>query len=319
MGDKNKLAHSPQPGYVLDRILDAAVKIRMEPDTPERDKAFMARQLVQVTLPHSNPGNNKPVWRRNNGNLVLSIRPGWDHTKNKPLGYPYGTIPRLLLFWLTTEALKTGRRRLALGSSLAAFMRTIGLDPSRGGPRSDARRLRDQMERLFRATISFDYQQTDGGISKNSWLDMHVAPKGQLWWDTKADAQPAIWGSWIELGEHFYNALIAVPVPVDMRALEALKRSPLALDLYAWATWRSYTVAKKGKIQFIPWRGLMQQLGSEYTDFRDFRKKAKATLRKVQAVYPGLKIEDVTGGFNVLPITRTAIGQKTKKSTKNAG
>ena len=148
MGDKNKLAHSPQPGYVLDRILDAAVKIRMEPDTPERDKAFMARQLVQVTLPHSNPGNNKPVWRRNNGNLVLSIRPGWDHTKNKPLGYPYGTIPRLLLFWLTTEALKTGRRRLALGSSLAAFMRTIGLDPSRGGPRSDAGSAPPKLDRF---------------------------------------------------------------------------------------------------------------------------------------------------------------------------
>ena len=43
MGDKNKLAHSPQPGYVLDRILDAAVKIRMEPDTPERDKALSSR------------------------------------------------------------------------------------------------------------------------------------------------------------------------------------------------------------------------------------------------------------------------------------
>ena len=26
--------------------------------------------------------------------------------------YPYGTIPRLLLFWMTTEALRTGSRQL---------------------------------------------------------------------------------------------------------------------------------------------------------------------------------------------------------------
>ena len=38
------------------------------------------------------------------------------------------------------------------------------------------------------------------------------------------------------LAEEFYRALINNPVPVDMRALRALKQSPLALDLYALAT-----------------------------------------------------------------------------------
>jgi hypothetical protein len=40
------------------------------------DFACMARQLVQVTLPHRNPGD-VPEWSRTNGNLLLSIRPGW--------------------------------------------------------------------------------------------------------------------------------------------------------------------------------------------------------------------------------------------------
>jgi hypothetical protein len=297
----------------LKRILDASAEITMNPETPENEKAFLARQLVQVTLPHSNPGN-VPIWKRKNGNLTLSIRSGWNHKKDKPIGYPYGTVPRLLLFWLTTETLRTNSRRLELGNSLAAFMRDIGLDPERGGPRSDACRLRDQMERLFRATISFDYQQDTDQVQCNRWLDMQVAPKGELWWDIHKAEQTTIWGSWIELGEDFHNALISAPVPVDMRALQALKKSPLALDLYAWATWRSFTTAQSGKAQFIPWRGLMQQLGADYTDPDNFRKKVKATIRKVQAVYPGLKIEDADGGFNILPSSTPAVHGKTKRS-----
>jgi hypothetical protein len=36
------------------------------------------------------------------------------------------------------------------------------------------------------------------------------------------------------LGENFFEAITAAPVPLDMRVLKTLKRSPLALDLYAW-------------------------------------------------------------------------------------
>jgi hypothetical protein len=49
-----------------------------------------------------------------------------------------------------------GNRRLELGSTLASFMRELDLDPGRGGVRSDAHRLREQIQRLFRSTISFE-------------------------------------------------------------------------------------------------------------------------------------------------------------------
>ena len=76
--------------------------------------------------------------------------------RGKILRYPYGTIPRLLLFWMNTEAVKTKSRRLELGHNLSDFIRAVGPDPNTGGGvRSDARRLRNQMERLFRTIISF--------------------------------------------------------------------------------------------------------------------------------------------------------------------
>src|SRR5579864_4005836 len=86
------------------KLIDAATEIRLDPDAVER--AYMARQLVQCTLPHSNPGKVEQ-WARRNGNLTLGITPGRDFENNCSIGYPYGTIPRLLLFWLTTEAVRT--------------------------------------------------------------------------------------------------------------------------------------------------------------------------------------------------------------------
>lgn len=283
------------------RILDAAEAIRLDPDKTEA--AFIARQLVQATLPHKNPGDI-PAWTRKNGNLALSIRPGWNSKKNEVIGYPYGTLPRLLLFWITTEALKTNSPRLELGGSLSEFMRALGLNPdngSSGAKRSDARRLRDQMDRLFQATISFEQTREENGRGGSAWLNMQIAPEGVMWWDTRQPDQPAFWGSWIELSKQFFQAITAAPVPVDMRALKALKRSPLALDLYAWATYTAFQTQQKDQSRFVSWELLHEQFGAEYAQIRNFQTKAKAAFRKVQAVYPDLGLDFEKGGVRVLP------------------
>ena len=45
----------------------------------------------------------------------------------------------------------------------------------------------------------------------------------------------------------------------------------------------------------------MRQLGCDYSNADDFRRKAKAALRKIKVIYPGLKIGDAQGGIEVLP------------------
>lgn len=290
------------------KIIDAAASIMGEPPSDE-DRAYIARQLVQATLPHSNPGSVE-VWSRRNGNLTLVIQPGYNIKAGKSYGYPYGTVPRLLLFWITAEAVKNKSRRIELGRSLTDFMHQLGLNPNNGGAgakRSDARRLRDQAERLFRARMSFQVDEQSEGREGVSWLDMPVAPKGQMWWNPKEPDQGSLWGSWIELGEDFYSAITAAPVPVDLRALRALKRSPLALDLYAWLTYEAFRASRKGRSRFVSWGNLMQQLGTDYTDEADFRRKVKAALTKIKAVYPGLKLGPRLGGIEVLSSSLTAI------------
>lgn len=290
------------------KLISIAGEIRLDPDKTE--SAFIARQLVQATLPHKNPGN-VPAWSRTNGDLTLTIRPGWDEKNKKLIGYPYGTIPRLLLFWITTEAVRTKNPRLELGDSLSHFMEELGLDPKGTGKRSDFKRLKEQMIRLSRSTISF----SQSSARSYSWLDMHVAPKGMIWWNEKQPNQRTLWQNWIQLGEDFFKAITSSPVPVDMRILKALKRSPLALDLYAWATYTAYQTQKSGQSRSLSWEILHEQFGAEYSNIKDFSKKAWRALSKVQAVYPELTVERVHGGVKVFP-SKPSITIKVKKSPK---
>lgn len=286
------------------RLVDARTQIAEHPQPHPDDLTFGARELVLATLPHQSPAGDPPEWTRQNGRLTLSIRPGWrtDHEtgRRQPIGYPYGVIPRLLLFWLTTEAVRTRSRRIEIADSLNGFLRRLSLSPDTGGgKRSDAVRLRDQMERLFRATISFEY--TEQPHAHRAWLDMQIAPRAQLWWDPRRPDEPSIWGSWVELGEQFYEAILAHPIPLDLRAIRALRSSPLALDLYAWVAYRHWVVAQKGETAFVPWRELRKQIGAEYGRLRDFKRRAKQALRRILALYPGLEVQDGDGGLQIHP------------------
>jgi hypothetical protein len=287
------------------RLLRAAEEVRLQPLPDNNARIYAARQLVQATLPHREPQGEPPEWCRTNGNYTLSIRPGY-RTDPKTgtrqcIGYPFGSIPRLLLFWMTTEAVLTKSRRLTLGETLADFMRELGLDPSRGGKRSDAHRLRDQMERLFRATISFEYHAISEGRERSDWLNMQVTAKGHLWWNPQEASQLRLFESYIELSDEFYQAISAHPVPADMRALRVLKQSPLALDLYAWLTYRAHRVNQAAKPVKVTWRQLQQQLGADFSDNREFARKLKGALAKVLALYPHLRIEVVRGGLQIYP------------------
>jgi hypothetical protein len=92
-----------------------------------------------------------------------------------------------------------------------------------------------------------------------------------------------------------------------MRALKALKRSPLALDLYSWLTYEAFRAHKSGKPRYETWAQLHAHIGSEYGRLDRFRAKAKAALRKTKVVYPGLKLGKKQGGIEILPESYPAL------------
>ena len=288
------------------QLIDASADIRQRLPLPS-ELSFMAKHLVQVTLPHSDPGD-VALWSKANGFLTLVMARTAMDDDGKPVGYPYGVIPRLLLYWITSEAVRNKNRTdgnprlIELGRNLSDFMRDVGLDPKQGGgKRSDAFRLKDQMDRLFSCSISFQYNRKAEGLAGKGNLPMPIAPRRELWWDVRDRAQGSLWQSWIELGEEFYNAVTTSAVPVDVRALRALRKSPLALDLYGWATYKAFSLFQKGQSQFISYKEFMKQFGTDYNDPKNFKKKLIAALKKVQAVYPQLKIQSGEGGLTIHP------------------
>ena len=184
------------------------------------DLGFMGRTMALCSLPRSNPGNRKE-YKRVNGPFTLYMVAGGG---NK---LPFGNLPRLLLAWVCTEAVRTKSRELVLGRSLSEFMRTLDIYSNSGRVHT---RLRNQMKRLFGCTVTMVYEEPGGFARVSSF----VADKHEFWWNEHKPNESSLWESKIYLGEQFFNEIIRHPVPLDMNTLTALKRLPLGLDLYLW-------------------------------------------------------------------------------------
>lgn len=270
----------------LDKLISDALAIEAEAAKEAGAIGYMARVLTQATIPHKQVEGNE--FTRTNGKFNLSI------LSPAKIGLPYGTVPRLLLSWLTTEAVKTKSNELILGNTLSAFMEELGLIPS-GGRWGTIRRLHEQMQRLFSASISCSYEEKD---VQNSGLGFHIAKQYHLWWHPKQPDQSTIWQSSVTLSQDFFEEIIDRPIPIDMRALNALKRSPLALDIYCWLTYRMSYLKKS---TCIPWEVLELQFGADYKLTRQFKAKFLKHLKSVYVIYPEIKVESTEVGLLLKP------------------
>ena len=219
------------------------------------DLGFMARLMVLCSLPRTNPGNRLQYVRRNGPFVLYMIAGGGSKL-------PFGNLPRLLLAWVSTEAVRTQSRELVLGRSLSEFMRSLGINSDSGGTRGEQTRLRATVNAL-------------------------IAHRTDFWWNPKRSAESTLWESKIELSEDFFNEIIRHPVPLDMNTLKALKRSSLGLDLYLWGTYRTFTLTRPLRLS---WRQVYLQFGADparaddNVTVQNFRRKVLRELKKITSV-----------------------------------
>lgn len=314
---------------------------------------YIVRVLAQATLPHRAPENQ---WRfaRQNGRVSVMLVGQQDPTDpEKPYGLPYGSIPRCLMAWLGSEYKRTGDREIDLGPSQRSFLRALGIDGS-GGAKGGVRRVRWQLQRLMttaiQSTETAHVERTEvldgGGLLFDELLHEQASrcyygalpiidPTGGtvLWWSPKRPDEVVTHGT-IVLSREFAEVL-GTAIPVDIRALRDLARSPLAQDLYVWLTHRLCRIPA-GKRPLVPWTYLEAQFGSDYgraarqarreldtrratlsvsevqaqvrvlvraeqNARRDFRKAAKDALYAVFQVYPGAHFEVENEGLRLAP------------------
>ena len=261
----------------------------------DSDLGFMARLMALCSLPRTNPGNRLQYVRRNGPYSLVMIAGGLNKL-------PYGNLPRLLLAWVSTEAVRTQSREISLGSSLAEFMRKLGINSDSGGSRGERTRLRNQMDRLFSATVQLIYkdERVEARVSSS------VADRTAFWWNERKPDEPVLFDSKIRLGEDFYNEIVSHPVPIDMNTLKALKRCSLGLDLYLWLTYRTFALRAPLRLS---WRHLYHQFDSTPSQPVDkravqkFRLKVLRELKKIKTAWQELNYTTAPGVLILLPST----------------
>ena len=257
------------------------------------DLGFMGRTMALCSLPRSNPGN-RLQYKRVNGPFTLIMYSSGE-TK-----LPFGNFPRLILAWVSTEAVRTQNRVLILGSSLAKFMRELGVYSSGGG--NVHTKLRNQMKRLFGCTVQLTYKEENGEATVNTV----IADRTEFWWNERKPDQSSLWDSKIELSEKFFNEIIRHPVPLDMNTLKALKRSSLGLDLYLWLVYRTFPLRAP---QQITWKQVYRQFGSDPAKASDnvtvqnFRREVLRELKKIKLAWSGLNYTTAPGLLILYPST----------------
>lgn len=254
------------------------------------DFAFIHAVMCQVGLPRSKVEGRDFI--RQSGNVQIAISAGLlDTGKGLQLQpIPYGPLPRLALTWISTYAKRHNTREIPIGHSAAEFLRLMGITGD------DGRRyatLRKQMHALAACRLQLAYQGRN--------FDDKPIKQFDAWMSDRDNGQRALWPGVLVLGSDYHAELMNYAVPLDYRALHALKGSALSLDVYSWLAHRLHRI--EGRPVILYWTNLREQFGQEYQGKeadKDFKKKFLIALRAVLAVYPQAKVKQVTGGLMLM-------------------
>lgn len=293
------------PPYVRE-IVATHLALEAEDAKQAGQLGYMARALAQASMPHRDPKTD--VYERQNGNFRLRMLAG------SSAGLPYGTLPRLLVSWVCTEAVLTQSPELVLGESFAAFLKELDLART-GGVRGDITRLRDQMCRLFGTFINAQFCPSAGSEGgRRVKQPVRPAPAihlrnillvedADVWWEAQDPEKTGAWRGTVRLSDKFFKDCIAAPVPVDLRAYKALRSSPLAIDIYTWLAYRMSYLHKPTPV--IRWEALMNQFGSGYAPdeqgVRNFKKAFLRELKRVTLLYNKARIAPEEAGVVLFP------------------
>lgn len=253
----------PAPNFLHSALCAMSLPVRR----PVDDQAPIIRQDGQYTLVIT----PKPVVQEVDGQKRLHI-----------LGVPYGSLPRLVLIHIMTEAVRTKSRHVVLGTSFTDWMRRMGYRTISYGPRGSATLIRQQLDRLLACEwmIRWDSEDSQGAKEFGVKEIKLTTEYGGV------DMRNGIFVRDIHLTEDFYDHLRKHAVPLNEHAIRQLRDSATALDLYTWLAYRLPRINPK-KPAVLSWQQLAVHFGNEGANIRKFRQTVReAWERHVSGVYP---------------------------------
>ncbi len=283
------------------RLVNASADIQEAPDS---QTDYLHTVLCQVGMPRKH--TNDRVFERTSGTTMIRLEAGvlWNGIKSLDQSLPYGPCPRLVMVHISSEAVRTKRRDIDVGNTTREFLTKLGI-PTTGGKRGGYTTFKKQMQALAACNLTLGYTQGGEAVT----VKTPPIEEFRAWLHAEGD-QLSLWPGVLRLSERFYETLVEHAVPLDPRALGALKHSALALDVYCWLAHRLYRI-RDPKGLFLSWNNLMEQFGQEYNDPMNFKNEFRKVLRQVRAVYPDAKLDLVRGGLRFYssppPIPKTQV------------
>ena len=265
--------------------------------------SFLHSALCAMSLPVRRPADENAPIIRQDGQYTLAItpRPVLQRIDGQQqmavLGVPYGSLPRLVLIHIMTEAVRTRSRHIILGSSFTDWMRRMGFRSISYGPRGSATLIRQQLDRLLACEwmIRWDNQNEKGdqefSVKEVKLTNDYAGVNGRNGGFSRE----------ILLTEGFFDHLREHAVPLDENAIRQLRDSATSLDLYTWLSYRLPRIARN-RTTLLNWNQLAVHFGNDGSNIRKFRQTIRDSWeRQVSAVYPEAKAEFDTSAIRLYP------------------
>jgi hypothetical protein len=252
---------------------------------------------AQCALPHKRLADDAP-WGIVSEKIKLMVEPGRRQTINADgdnafafVGVPFGSHARLILLYLQTEALRTGRREVELGGSMRGWLARVGIPP--GG--MSGRSVRDQAERISRCKLTFDIST---GPRSSGLVQQTIVDRALFLEAAGTGRQGRLSLETAKLSEGFFEELQKHPVPLEEAAIKALSNNAPALDVYLWLAYRLHALRTD---RLVSWAALKGQFGAGFAKLYHFKNKFPATLELASAVYPDARLEVTEQGIILKP------------------
>lgn len=232
--------------------------------------AYLHRVQCQIPIPRR--ATDRATWQVDSGMGSMWLQQGsWippGRTQAELLPLPWGAAARLLLAAMHARWLQTGRADIAIGGTRGEVMAALGIeyDSSRRW-----RIVRDQALALSACTIHMQSAHLWSTDRRMMRICAAVADLGRH--------------LVVELAPEYCEYVADGMIPIDLAALAALRRSPIAMDVYAWLTERLHRIPAGSTVR-IPSTQLRAQLGPEYSRTDHFVRDLTRALADVLTVYP---------------------------------
>ena len=189
--------------------------------------------FAMTALPHKRI--EEAFWERNGYQTILQVESG-RLPGGKLVGVPYGSLARMILLYLQTEAIRTGSPEVELGRSMRAWMVRMGL--ADGG--RNYKLVTEQARKISACRLTFFAQR--GGLRSGRTACSSATQSHFRRPPTGGNERFGRIASALMTGSG--RACESIPVPVREEAFRAIGARSLALDVYIWLAYRLHALKK---------------------------------------------------------------------------